>query len=212
MKRRTRTGTRNLRTARPSDHNLRREEHEIFSELAALCVSPGFAHAIAYICDRDNLLRFGEELTPDDLSHFYSASVLVRTEIATLIGLLARQPIDFTLPEPSVLQHYLDRAQDLLRELHQALSFPWFKHFHPEAALGAEGPDPFSTGVALREPIFYGGESAYNFQYREFTEKKYANDQDWLLAHKGFDISTALAVADALYKLSVEQQTSICSP
>ena len=66
-------------------------------------------------------MRFGEELTPDDLSHFYSASVLVRTEIATLIGLLARQPIDFTLPEPSVLQHYLDRAQDLLRELHQAL-------------------------------------------------------------------------------------------
>jgi len=136
MKRGTRTKTRNLPTTRPRDHSPPREEHDIFSELAALCVSPGFAHAIAYICYRDNLLRFGGELTPGDLSHFYSASVLVRTEIAILIGLLARQPIDFTLPELSVLQHYLDRAQDLLHELHQALCFSWFKHFRPEVFRG----------------------------------------------------------------------------
>jgi hypothetical protein len=76
----------------------------------------------------------------------------------------------------------------------------------PAGGIQGRSPDLFSTGAPLREPIFYGGNSAYDFQYPEFTEKKYANDRDWLLTHKGFDISTALSVADAVHKLSVEQQ------
>jgi hypothetical protein len=68
-----------------------REEHDIFADLAVLCGSPGFAHAIAFFCYRDNLVRFKEELTPDSLAHLHSGSQLIRTEISTLIGLLARQ-------------------------------------------------------------------------------------------------------------------------
>src|SRR5438132_1253649 len=86
------------------DQKSPREEHEIFSDLAALCTSPGFAHAIAFFCYRDNFVRFGKELTPDDLAHLYSDSGLIRTEISTLIGLLARKPIDYTLPESTVIQ------------------------------------------------------------------------------------------------------------
>ena len=74
------------------DQEPPREEHEIFSELAALCTAPGFAHAIAFFCYRDNLVRFGKELTPDDLTHLSSGSQLIRTEISTLIGLLTRHP------------------------------------------------------------------------------------------------------------------------
>lgn len=32
--------------------------------------------------------------------------------------------------------------------------------------------NPFTNGAALREPIFYGGESAYSFQYRDFSPAK----------------------------------------
>jgi hypothetical protein len=190
------------------DQKPRREEHEIFFELAALCSEPGFAHAIAFFCYRDGLVRFGKELTPDNLAHSYSGSHLIRTEISTLVGLLIRQPIDYTLPEPAVIQGYLDRAQELLDELHRALSSMWFKDLDPEA-FKAGGFNPLSAGPALREPIFYGPDSAYSFQYREFTEKKYASDRDWLLAHKRFDISTALIVANALHGALVEKLTVV---
>jgi hypothetical protein len=185
-----------------------REENVIFTELAALCTSPGFAHAIAFFCYRDNLVRFGKALTPDDLAHMHSGSQLIRTEISTLIGLLVRKPIDYAMPEIGVLQGYLDKTEALLLELHHALSSVWFKDFDPEKAK-AGSFDPFSTGSAMREPIFYGGDSAYNFQYREFAGKKYAGDRDWLLAHKGFDITNAVTVADALRDVLVEKQTAI---
>ena len=198
------------RSARGHERDERppRQEHEIFANLAALCGSRGFAHAIAFFCYRDNLIRYDQELTPDDLAHLHSGSQLIRTEIATLIGLLARRPIDYVLPEPSVVLEYLNQAETLLHELHQALSSVWFKDLTPEA-LKKGGFDPLSSGPALREPIFYGGDSAYSFQYREFAETKYANDRDWLLVHKGFDIAAALAVANALRALLVEKQTAI---
>ncbi len=84
----------------------------------------------------------------------------------------------------------------------------WFKHLDPEA-FKAGGFNPLSAGPALREPIFYGPDSAYSFQYREFTEKKYASDRDWLLAHKRFDISTALIVANALRGVLIDKLTVV---
>jgi hypothetical protein len=163
--------------AHRSDLGAVREEHEIFSELAVLCASPGFAHAIAFFSYRDNLLRVGNELTSNDLANSHSGSRLIRTEISTLIGLLARQPINYTLPEPAVIQGYIDRAQALLHELHRALSSLWFRGIDAET-LKDRGTAVLSAGPALREPIFYGGDSAYSFQYREFSEKKYASDRD----------------------------------
>lgn len=145
---------------------------------------------------------------PDNLAHLSSGSQLIRTEISTLIGLLARQAIDYTLPEPAVIQEYLHQAQILLDELHRALSSVWFKHLNPEN-FKTGGSDPFSAGSALREPIFYGGDAAYSFQYREFAEKKFASDHNWLLANKGFDISTAVAIANALRDVLVEKLTAV---
>ena len=43
----------------------------------------------------------------------------------------------------------------------------------------------------LREPIFYGGESAYTFQYRDLTPHKYKADADWLLENKNIDMEVA---------------------
>jgi hypothetical protein len=133
---------------------------------------------------------------------------LIRTEIATLIGLLARMPIDYTLPGPTALQDYVDRTRTLMDELHHAIASVWFQRFDPQA-LRSGTFDPFSTGPALREPIFYGGDAAYNFQYREFAAKKYARDREWLLRNKGFDIPTAIMIAGALQQIQTEKQVAI---
>lgn len=40
----------------------RRTEREIFQELAAVCTSQGYSHAIAYLCFRDNIVRYAGEI------------------------------------------------------------------------------------------------------------------------------------------------------
>jgi hypothetical protein len=56
----------------------------------------------------------------------------------------------------------------------------------------------------MREPIFYGPESAYNFQYRDLTPKKYSADNDWIIENKGFSIHIAREVIHALGAMQLD--------
>ena len=176
-----------------------RNEQEIFDDLARLCSSPGYVHAIALLCFRDNIVGYGKEIKAEDMRHLFSWDRLIRTEISTLIGLLIKNKVDYRLPVSSVLQQYLDQTEALLKELHESMLEPWFEGLDPEI-ISKEGFNPFTSGLALREPIFYGGESAYSFQYRDLSPKKYANDDEWLEANKGFSIQTARDVVYAVEK------------
>ena len=75
-----------------------RSEQEIFENLASLCSSQGFIHAVAHICFRDNIVGFRDELRAEDMAQRFSQSCLIRTEVTTLIGLMMRAPIDLTTP------------------------------------------------------------------------------------------------------------------
>ncbi|MFW7340707.1 SEC-C metal-binding domain-containing protein [Pollutimonas sp. H1-120] len=185
-----------------------RAEQEIFDELARLCSSPGYAHAIAYFCSRDNLIRYSGEMKAEDMRHLFSKSRLIRTETSTLIGLMLKSPIDYTLPPPSVLETYIGATEALLEEMHQAISASFWQSIDPTRVAEA-GFNPFTTGAALREPIFYGGESAYSFQYRDFSTVKYANDDPWLIANKGFSIQEARDVVFAVSRLQDEKPTTV---
>ena len=147
-------------------------------------------------CFRDNVVAFDDELTVEDISHFHSGSGLIRPEISTLIGLLVKRPIDFTLPPPDVMQAYMDGTEQLLQELHGAMSAVLLSNINPQRI--ADGFDPFSHGEALREPFFYGSESAYDFQYRDLIPQKYSKDNDWMIKNKGFSIGVARDVAQAI--------------
>ncbi len=52
-----------------------RPEAEIFDDLRALCTSPGFIHAIAYFCWRDNLIRYAGPQAQSS-PHFSSQAIL----------------------------------------------------------------------------------------------------------------------------------------
>lgn len=185
-----------------------RNETEIFEELQKLCCSPGYIHAIAYFCWRDNLIRFaGDQVTENDVEHQYSHEKLLRTEISTLLGLMAKGDIDTNIPEPSTLQNYVDQTEALLHEMHMYLQKPWMAAFEAMAhnPKKANRVDPFSTADGLREPIFYAGESAYNFQYEELAPQKYSADNAWLKSHVGFTIEEACIFARNLGELQIEK-------
>jgi hypothetical protein len=173
-----------------------RTEQQIFNDLAVLCASPGYAHALAFLCLQNNMVSYGDELRGEDYAKLFSFSRLIRTEISTLLGLMARVPLDLSLPSPQQIQSLTERSHALLGELHEAIVAPFEKQF--QAALGDPSANPFGSAEAMREPIFYGAESAYSFQYRDLAPRKYARDADWLQRNKGFSIAEANAVVKAI--------------
>jgi hypothetical protein len=186
------------------DRQQARPEQAIFDELAALCASPGYAHVIAYFSCRDNNVLYDGEVTSEHMEHFHSRESLSRTEISTLIGLLVKGPMDLSLPSPDALARQVAKSESLLQELHDALTGLMFAGFGPGSATAGASASLWK-GAALREPIFYGGDSAYSFQYRDFALSKYAKDADWLHAKKGFSIDDARRVVSAIADLQASQ-------
>lgn len=181
-----------------------RLEKEIYAELAEVCVSPGYLHAIAYLCFRDNMVRFSGEMTADDMKDMFSADRLIRTEISTLVGLSLKEERDLSLPAPDVIEKYINRSEELLEELHQLMSTQMFSELLLD---GKESGDPTedSPESVLREPIFYGGESAYSCQYRDLSIDKYSNDDSWIISNKGFSVRTAQQVVRAIGSIQDEK-------
>lgn len=182
-----------------------RSEIEVFADLAELCRSPGYIHAIAYFSFRDNLIRFGDQLDAEAMESQYARERLLRAEISVLIGLMVQMPIDAALPAPNRFQEYIDQTQALLDELHSAMSASWRNSFKlVDGVVTLDGP--LWSGQNLREPIFYSGESAYGFQYRALSVERYAADNIWLLANKGFEIEDAVTVAKVTADVLSERQ------
>ena len=181
-----------------------RREQEIFNDLAKLCSSPGYAHVIAYLCFRDNVVRYSGEMTAEDMQHQFSGKQLIRTEISTLIGLLIKEAIDYTLPAAAVVQENIEKTEALLEEMHQSMSAAMMAGLDPKK-IAETGVSHFTSGEALREAIFYGGESAYGFQFRDLAPRKYASDDEWLVANKGFPIRAARDVVLAIGNLQDEK-------
>jgi len=103
------------------------------------------------------------------------------------------------------MQSYVERTEALLEELHQAMIKPWFEGWDSGAGKIPEG-DPFANASAMREPIFYGGESAYHFQYEQLACLKYGADNAWLQTNKRFRIDDACRIAEGLGRLQSKRQ------
>ncbi|MCY4390116.1 MAG: SEC-C metal-binding domain-containing protein [Desulfurellaceae bacterium] len=186
-----------------------RKEQEIFDDLAKLCVSPGYVHAIACLCFRDNMVFYDkkEGMTADDMRPLFSSERLIRTEISTLIGLLIKEEIAYALPDPSMLWQYITKTESLLKELHDSMLRPAIKMLEQKTSQKHVGQ--FWTGEILREAIFYGSESAYSFQYRELSLRKYARDNRWLEDTKSFSIERVRDITHMAQKIQDEKLTKI---
>ena len=183
--------------------NSNRPEPQVLAELAALCRKPGYIHAVAHFCFRDNMILFTGAMKESDMRNMHSPSRLIRTEINTLLGLMIKAEIDWTLPAPKSLQGYIERTEELMEELHHCLSDELFSGLTKEAL--ENGVNPFERGDALREPIFYSGESAYSFQYLDLSARKYAADGPWLQENRGFTINEASRVASAVAEVLADR-------
>jgi hypothetical protein len=184
-----------------------RSDQDVFDELEAVCASPGYVHVLAFLSLRDNMTSYNGHMTGEDMVASYAPDRTVRTEFSTLLGLMMKHPVDFGLPAPQDMKALTDRTHTLLAELHERLRQPMLDAIveiskRQQAGLLVDEATVFARGGVLREPIFYGGESAYSFQYRDFALERYAKDDPWLRANKGFGIAEAHAVARGLVALT----------
>ncbi|MGF6391878.1 YecA family protein [Pseudomonas plecoglossicida] len=187
-----------------------RTESEVFADLVELAASPGYVYAIAFICHRDNLVVYLGELSPDNMAPLFSSERLMRTEITTLLGLMVRKTLDLKVPTVEALSGLVARTDALMLELHHALSHPMFSAMR-EQAMGGSDKEAAWDGMSMREPIFYGTESAYSFQYRDLLPAKYGADDSWLIEKMGFSISQAQLVARTMCSLMDERSSAAFS-
>ncbi|MDO4637846.1 MAG: hypothetical protein Q4B13_09965 [Lautropia sp.] len=185
-----------------------RDESLIIEDLTNLTASPGYAHALAYICYRDNFIHYIDKLKPTDLDQVFNKDRLIRTELTTLIGLMVKGPLELFQPSPDMIDEYVRCTDALLKELHDSIAYPiWVSIFNAQNANVT--PSSLWRGLAMREPIFYGTESAYTFQYREFVPEKYEADDEWMLKNKGFASGQAGVIAKTMCVLIQEKTTRL---
>jgi hypothetical protein len=140
---------------------------------------------LAFLCWRENFIGYKDELTPEDLDKTKSREPLLRSELSVLLGLMVKSTLDIQKPAACVIETYINNTEVLLSELHMAMSRNFIEIFK-EIGVASEESNPLTHGNFLREPFFYSGESAYMFQYRDFSIEKYKNDEKWFLEKKGF--------------------------
>ena len=182
-----------------------RSEADVFFNLADLCKSAGYVHTLAFICYRDNIVGYSENLCEADLLPTYSVDRLIRTEISTLIGLLIQGDINWSVPSADAFNRQIARTEALLKELHQTFLSTMLSPAEDDVARAEWCAEVMGQGRVLREVIFYGGESAYSFQYRDFAQAKYGADDDWLKECKGFAVGEARTVVHAIARLQEEK-------
>ena len=176
---------------------MKRTEQEVFLALEALCLSLGYAHALAYICFRDNFIKVGDKLEAKDLASMSSDERLCRTETSVLIGLMVKGKSYLDMVEPKNLSDMVERSDKLLAELHETMNQA-FQPIFMEAIKEGSITNPFKSGIAQRESIFYSAESAYEFQFKDFAQDKYRDDNDWFITNKGYSIKDAVQVLGAI--------------
>lgn len=188
----------------------KRKESEVFADLKSLCQSAGYLHAIAFYCFRDNVVRCGEEIQKGDFLEQYGTNRLLRIEISTLIGLACTVELDLSLPTPAIMQEYIEKTEILLSELHHSMMPDISDMFKLDDNNELDKDyNPFQKGAFLREPIFYGGESAYHFQYRDLSKLKYINDEDWIINNKGYSLENLFVVVEAIGNLQLKKVNNV---
>ena len=190
----------------------RRTEHEVIADLERLSQEDGFIYTFC------GLVLNSLVMSPDEVAKYDWNQRLNTQELSFLLGLMVKRP--FSLATPLSLERsetQFNTAIGLFEELHSAHGFSLRR-----PAIEIQGnleewvaenvrlyDDWMDSGRGMVEPIFYGGEGAYGFQYLEMAERRYRDDKNWLKHRLGTRFETILAIAKQLMQLSTARVNSI---
>ena len=185
-----------------------RREAEILADLDRLCQAPGFIYTFCL------MTAWAMWMSTEDVAEIDWHQRPNNQELGLLLGLLVKRPLTLDeIPTEETFQLQSNEASELLDELHRSFAYPQLidRRKAPGTELdqirhmAAAYDDWMLSGQGLVEPIFYGGEGGYIFQYLEMAAKRYASDEAWLQDNVGFGFPATLEIANALERLSLDR-------
>ena len=188
-----------------------RTQLEIFADLERLCQEPGFIYSFCLMVARSLWIS-----TDDDFLDTNWNERPNRGELSLLLGILTKHTIKLkvVLTEEDILDQ-VGIATGLLEELHRQVAFP--QPLNEPTLTDQEDisvrmkryEEWMNSGLGMVEPIFYGGEGAYDFQFLEMASKRYAADDQWIQNHTGSSLETFIEISKSIGQLTLEQVRSI---
>ena len=185
-----------------------REIQSIVDDLERLCQEDGFVYT--FFLSAYSVLFVSPDMVADiDWSRRPNLQ-----ELAFLLGLMVKHPLSLTQPSSvETFNRQNNSVHDLLEELHRALSSATLDADFGSKERGSDDPrsrgdatdDWLRTSSAMVEPIFYGEEGAYNFQYADLAAKRYGRDADWIESHLGTSLQSVIEISQRLRQLLDER-------
>ena len=188
-----------------------RNDTDIFADLEQLSQEPGFIYSFCLMVARCLWM------STDDVAEIDWTDRPNQEELSLLLGLLVKHPIRLeAIPSEETILKQAQQAITLLQDLHLFLSSPTL----PGSGSDADDPerltellhnyeDWMNSGKGMVEPIFYGGQGAYAFQFLEMASKRYAADAQWIQQHKGASIEGFAKIANDLELHTLERLRGI---
>lgn len=180
-----------------------RPEKDILSDLDQLTQEPGFMYTSCV------MVAQALWMSPDEVADINWHLRPNNQELSLLLGFLVKHQLRLDeFPSEETVEKQKTIAIELLNELHRACGFPPL----PEAEATDSDEDKsrkifdaynewIESGIGMREPIFYGEDGAYPFQYFELASERYALDEDWIQINVGIGFEEIREIANALEQL-----------
>ncbi len=176
---------------------------ETVLKIEALTQEPGFVYTLAFILMRDMFLD------PNEVADINWYEHLSFQELTFLVGLLVKHEINFDIPTAEKSHEQFKQVYNLFKELHnkhtERIVDKFSKPTTSEMSVEEAEEDyrkVFGAGDSVTESIFYSGSGAYDFQYLDFSIKKYQKDAEWLLSNKNIKISAVVEIARDIKKFN----------
>ena len=182
-----------------------RKESSIIEDLERLSQEDGFIYTFCH------LVLQALWMSPDEIADIDWKQRLNVQELSLLLGLMVKHPLSVAaVPSEETANQQAKVASGLLEELHRALLFSTSgaasePHQNAQkwvAEVGRYYDDWMASGRGMVEPIFYGDDGAYDFQYLEMAKKRYRNDEPWIQDRLGTNWESVLEIAEQLKGLA----------
>ena len=180
-----------------------RSQSDIIKDLERMTHADGFVYTFCYLV-LESIWIHQDEFEDIDWYHRLNSQ-----ELSFLLGLMVKCPLDVSRYPSSVeaIHSHASAVTDLMEELHKATTF--LPATSDLEKFSGEYTSWLKSGAGMVEPIFYGGDGAYDFQYLEMAEKRYVHDKKWIKNHLGIGLEGMLDISRQLKQISNNQISSI---
>ena len=180
-----------------------RSQSDIIKDLERMTHADGFVYTFCYLV-LESIWIPQDEVEDIDWYHRLNSQ-----ELSFLLGLMVKRPLNVSRYPSSVeeIHRHANAVTDLMEELHKATTF--LSATADLEKFSGEYTSWLKSGAGMVEPIFYGGDGAYDFQYLEMAEKRYVHDKKWIKNHLGIGMEDMLEISRQLKQLSNNQISGI---